>query len=127
MVGKEQVKREVISSVSYLQRKNQSTAAKMQHWVPVRAEKIKTPITAARRATQAIHPQLLELKAIVPILQRRKLRLRKVFMATQNVMGQPDSEPGQPGSPVGLIHCMYNLLFSIWCSVPPFVIITPPY
>lgn len=78
MVGKEQVKREVISSVSYLQRKNQSTAAKMQHWVPVRAEKIKTPITAARRATQAIHPQLLELKAIVPILQRRKLRLRQV-------------------------------------------------
>ena len=64
---------------------------------------------------------------IIPILQRRKLRLRKVFTATRNVMEQPDFEPRQPGSPAALIHCMYDLLFSVRCSVPLFVIIMPPY
>ena len=66
------MKREVISSVSYLQRKSQSTAANMQHGVPVQAEKIKTRITAARRATSGNPPTTPEVKSDCPHFTERK-------------------------------------------------------
>lgn len=120
------VKKDVISSVSYLQTKSQSRTVKMQHWVPIRAEKIKTWIIAAHRSTSGNPSTTLVVKSYYPHFTEKKTETQ-VFVATQNVMEQPDFEPRQPGSPVVLVHCMYNLLFSVWCSVPPFVIIIPPY
>lgn len=64
--------------VNYLKRKSQSRTVKMQHWVPVRAEEIKTWIIVAHRSTSGNPSTALEVKAIIPILQRRKLRLRQV-------------------------------------------------
>ena len=59
-------------NVSYLQRKSQSRAVKMQHWVPIRAEKIKTWIIAAHRSTSGNPSTTLEVKSYYPHFTEEK-------------------------------------------------------